>query len=73
MVKNGAGNISGTSVPDATTNALHTTLLDLVRRTQDCTSSDHETVAVITNLINNGGVVLTGSFAGTRLIVVPNP
>ena len=73
MVKNSAGNISGTSVPDATPNVLRTTLLDLVRLTQDCTSSDHETVAVITNLINNGGVVLTGSFAGTRLIVVPNP
>ncbi len=73
MVKNSAGNISGTSVPDATPNVLRTTLLDLVHHIQDCTSSDHETVAVITNLINNGGVVLIGSFAGTRLIVVPNP
>jgi hypothetical protein len=50
-----------------------TTLLELVQTVQDFTTSDRETVMLIAHLINSGQVILRGTFAGARLVVVPNP
>jgi len=47
---------------------IRSTMLDLVQAVQDSTRTDAEVVAVIVSLINSGRVVLTGSFAGVRLV-----
>jgi hypothetical protein len=47
---------------------IRSTMLDLVQAVQDSTRTDAEAVAVIVSLINSGRVVLTGSFAGVRLV-----
>ncbi len=44
------------------------TLLELVFLVQVGTRSDTEVVEIATDLINSGCVVLTGSFAGRRIV-----
>ncbi len=44
------------------------TLLELVFLVQVGTRSDAEVVQIATDLVNSGCVVLTGSFAGSRIL-----
>lgn len=44
-----------------------TTLLELVQAVQDNCGSDAEVVSAIIYLVNSGGVVLCGTFAGKRI------
>ena len=47
------------------------TLLELVLSVNNCTTSDVETVAVVTYLINSGRVRLCGTFAGAKISFSP--
>ena len=47
------------------------TLLELVLSVNDYTTSDVETVAVVTYLINSGRVRLCGTFAGAKISFPP--
>jgi hypothetical protein len=47
------------------------TLLELVLSVNDYTTSDVETVAVVTYLINSGRVRLHGTFAGAKITFPP--
>jgi hypothetical protein len=73
MMRNMARDIHRKPIANVKTRVVRTTLLDLVQTIQDCTTSDRETVMLIAHLINSGQVILSGTFAGARLVVVPNP
>jgi hypothetical protein len=48
------------------------TLLDLLQAVNECTTSDVETVAAVTYLINSGKVRLCGNFAGAWIDFSPS-
>ena len=44
------------------------TMLNLVQAVQDYAATDEEAVEIIAHLLNSGRVVLTGTFAGERIV-----
>jgi predicted nucleic-acid-binding protein len=46
---------------------IHTTMLELVTYLTSIAKNDREVVAQVTELVNGGVVVLSGSYAGRKL------